>query len=143
MPMPRYIGIGISIAEVPQKESLLADVSRPLFADYEFCGVLRSKGRCLCFTVPAPHCFIEGRTLGLTPPGDISICPFVHSELFSFYQCYRFETCQINSDVPLDQPGQLSKSIGSTKLFHCHIVTYIASYSKMDYFFSGLSFQLS
>ena len=25
---------------------------------------------------------------------------------------------KINSDVPLDQPGQLSKSIGSTKLFH-------------------------
>ena len=33
-------------------------------------------------------------------------------------QCYRFETCQIISDVPFDQPGHLSKSIGSTKLFH-------------------------
>ena len=39
MPMPRYIGIGISIAEVPQKESLLADVSHPLFPDYEFSEV--------------------------------------------------------------------------------------------------------
>ena len=80
--------------------------------------ILRSKGRCLCFTILATHCFIEGGTLCLTPPGDISICPFVHSELFSFYQCYRLKPCQINSDVPLDQPGQLCKSIGSTHLFH-------------------------